>query len=115
MRTLYKNKRSLYYAIPTGLERIKDEYGNDTLEVNILYGDPIELEVNYSASIGRESVEIFGSMTDYSRVLVYTADCPLKKDYLMWIGVEPTEPANYKVVRVADSLNSTLVAVQELA
>ena len=108
MRTLYKNTRKLYYAFPTAMERIKDEYGNDTLE-------PMELKVNYSASLGRESVEIFGSMTDYSRVLVFNEECPLTKGCLLWIGMEPTEPANYKVVRVADSINSTMVAVQELA
>ena len=115
MRTLYKNARKLYYAFPTAMERIKDEYGNDTLEVNVFYSEPMELKVNYSASLGRESVEIFGSMTDYSRVLVFNEECPLTKGCLLWIGMEPTDPANYKVVRVADSINSTMVAVQELA
>ena len=115
MRNLYKNKRKLHYAYPTGEARIIDEYGNETLEVETVYCDPIPMDVNYSASVGRESVELFGAITDYSRVLVFTQECPLYKGCILWIGIDTAMPANYKVVRIADSLNSTLVAVQELA
>ena len=33
MRSLNKNKRKMMYALPTGTESIKDEWGNDTLEI----------------------------------------------------------------------------------
>lgn len=115
MRTLEKNKRKLHYAVPVEEERIKDEYGNETLEVNVIYSDPTELKVNYSGSIGRETIEIFGTATNYSRILCFTQDCPLTEGCIMWIGVDTDQPANYKVARVADSLNVTLVAIQELA
>jgi hypothetical protein len=115
MRTLEKNKRKLHYAVPVGETRILDEYGNETLEIEVLYSDPIELKVNYSGSIGRETIEIFGTATNYSRILCFTQECPLTKGCILWINTDIDQPANYKVVRVADELNSTLVAVQELA
>lgn len=115
MRTLEKNKRKLYYATPVGENRIKDEYGNDTLEVETIYSDPQELKVNYSGSMGRETIEVFGAITDYSRVLVFTRETPLTKGCILWINADPDGPANYKVVRIVDSLNVTNVAIQELA
>ena len=115
MRMLEKNKRLLYYAIPTDEVSIKDEYGNDTLETEVIYSDPMELKVNYSPATGREAVEVFGSTTDYSRVLAFGKDCPLTERAVLWIGVETSSPANYEVRRIADGLDSVLVAIQEKA
>jgi hypothetical protein len=115
MRTLEKNKRKLHYAVPVEENRIKDEYGNETLEVEVRYSKPMKLNVNYSGVMGRETIEIFGASTNYSRVLCFTQKCPLTEGCIMWIGIDADQPANYKVARVADSLNVTLVAIQELA
>lgn len=114
MRTLYKNKRRCCYANPIGEKRITDEWGNETLEISVEYTEPMELGVNYSASAGEEAVEIFGASTDYSRTMVFTGSCPLVEGAKLWIGINPTESANYRVVKVADSLNGYMVAVQEI-
>lgn len=114
MRTLYKNKRRCCYANPTGEKRILDEWGNETLEVGVEYTEPAELEVNYSASVGKEAVEIFGTSTDYSRTMVFAGSCPLVEGSKLWIGINPTEKANYRVVKVADSPNGYMVAVSEI-
>ena len=116
MRMLEKNKRTCHYAFPTGKAQILDENGNYTLEDRTTYSDPIKLKVNYSPAAGQEVVEVFGATTEYSRVLSFSEECPLKEGYLLWIGVDPAEgDANYEVRRVADGINSVLVAVQELA
>lgn len=114
MRNLYKNQRKCHYANPAGEERILDEWGNETLELEIIYGDPVELSVNYSASAGEETVEVFGTATDYSRTMVFTGSCPLIEGAKLWIGINPTESANYRVIKVADGLNGYMVAVQEI-
>ena len=114
MRTLYKNKRRCCYANPIGEKRITDEWGNETLEVGVEYTEPMELEVNYSASVGEEAVEIFGTATDYSRTMVFAGSCPLVEGSKLWIGINHMEKANYRVVKVADSLNGYMVAVSEI-
>lgn len=115
MRMLEKNKRICHYAIPMEEKPIFDEDGNQTLETETVYSDPVELKANYSAAAGQEVVEIFGSTTEYSRVLSFGQDCPLQERYVLWIGVTPeVHAANYEVRRVADSINSTLIAVQEI-
>ena len=107
MRTLYKNKRRCCYANPIGEKRITDEWGNETLEVGVEYTEPMELEVNYSASVGEEAVEIFGTA-------VFAGSCPLVEGSKLWIGINHMEKANYRVVKVADSLNGYMVAVSEI-
>ena len=114
MRNLHKNQRKCHYANPTGEERILDEWGNETLEAEITYSEPVEISVNYSASVGEEAIEVFGSATDYSRTMTFAGTCPLVAGSRLWIGINPTEKANYKVVKVADSLNGYMVAVSEI-
>lgn len=116
MRNLQRNQRELHYAVPTGTEPILDEYGNDTLEVRTVYGAPIRLMASISANVGQESIEVFGSQTEYSRmVTVAGADCPLKEGCPVWFGSTTDKPNNYKVVKVADSKNGFLIALQEVS
>ena len=115
MRTLNRNKRAIYYALLSGTERIVDEYGNDTLEVRKLYGDPVELRVNVSASVGEEDTAAFGDATNYSRTIcVADTACPINEQTRLWFGIDPTQPHNYEVVKIADSVNGLLIAIREV-
>jgi hypothetical protein len=114
MRNLKRNQRPLYFAPFQGTQSIKDEYGNDTLEVEKLYGDKKRLYVNYSSNTGLDDTQVFGSFTNYSRVISYVGkQCPLKEHDVIWLGI--TDKPNYEVRRVADSLNSYLIAIGEIA
>lgn len=115
MRDLHRNKRDLWYAVATGSAPILDDYGNDTLEVETLYSDPVKIKANVSANVGQEAVEVFGAQTAYSRtVCIAGTSCPLSVGCPVWFGVSPDHPANYTVVRVADSKNGFLVALREV-
>ena len=115
MRSLQKNKRTIYYANLIGEEPILDDYGNETSEVKSLYEKPTRLEVNYSSNVGEEMVNVFGSATNYSRAIsLVGSDCPLKVKCLVWINSDTSKKANYEVVKVADSLNSFLIALNEV-
>ena len=118
MRSLARNKRDLWYAIPVGSEPILDEYGNETLEVKGVFSSPLYLLANVSANAGQEAVEVFGSQTEYNRtVCIAGAECPLVEGCRVWFGVEPNHTAdnhNYAVSRVADSKNGFLVALREV-
>ena len=118
MRNLIRNKRELWYAIQVGSAPIIDEYGNDTLEVEVVFSSPLYLLANVSANVGQEAVEVFGSQTEYSRtVSLAGSECPLVEGCRVWFGVEPDEYGtnhNYTVARVADSKNGYLVALREV-
>lgn len=116
MRSLHRNWRELYYAVPTGTEAIKDEYDNDTLELKTTYSEPIALRANVGANVGQDAVNIFGSLTGYSRTITFGGTtCPLVEGSKVWFGVENTGPHNYIVIKVADSKNGFLVALREVS
>lgn len=116
MRSLHRNYRDLYYATVISEETIKDEYGNDTLETLRTYSDPTLLQANVSANAGQDVVNVFGSITEYSRTVTYTgAICPLEEGCRVWFGVSIEKPHNYTVVKVADSKNGYLIALREVS
>lgn len=116
MRSLQRNWREIYYAVPIGTEPILDDYGNDTLEVRQIYGIPGRLPVNISANAGQDAVNTFGSQTEYSRTISYVGhECPLVEDARVWFDVPIDGPHNYIVVKVADSKNGYLIALREVA
>ena len=117
MRDLIRNKRSLWYALPVGSTPILDEYGNDTLEVEVAFSSPLPFQANVSANVGQEAIEVFGAQTGYSRTVSIVGMCPLVEGCRLWFGVEPNEQEtnyNYTVARVADSKNAHLVALREV-
>lgn len=116
MRSMQRNWRDLLYATLTGTEQIKDEYGNDTLEVKNTYGPAKKLRANVSANVGQEAANVFGSLSGYSRTVSYSGDnCPLDEGDAVWFGVDVDGPHNYVVVKVADSKNGYLIALREVS
>ena len=115
MRSLHRNKRGIYYALYLGESPIRDEYGNETGESNPTYGNITELRCNVSGASGEESVQVFGSFPNYTRVIcVADNNCPLAEQAVVWFGVAPKGPYNYIVTRKADSKNGILYALQEV-
>lgn len=111
MRSLQRDWRTLEYAVPQGTEPILDEYGNDTLEVKTIYSERAELKVNISANVGQEAMNVFGSLTGYSRTITYWGEsCPLTEGTKVWFRED-----EYVVIKVADSKNGFLVALREVS
>lgn len=110
MRMLERNKRSVSYERVIDTEPIKDEYGNDTLEVRRVYAPPVKTSWNVSAAVGEEANEIFGDATEYSRTVSLSGDCPvLEGDRVSFDG------KRYVVAQIADSVNTHLLALREVA
>lgn len=114
MRSLDKNKRYIYYANFVSAEPVVDEYGNDTLEVTKTYTTPEEIKVNISAAAGEAEVELFGNFTDYSRTITFCNDCPVVVGSIVWFHREPPEKHDYVVTKIADSINTYVVALKEV-
>lgn len=115
MRSINRDRRQIFYANPVETEPIFDEYGNDTLEVRVIYGTPVALAVSVSANVGQEAMNVFGAQTEYSRTLSMTGSCPLVEGSKVWFGVSTEESNNYTVAKVADSKNGFLVALREVS
>ena len=134
MRTLNKNTQKMYYAnqdrvVPI-YEYYEDEDGNtiplDTGETKLVYGEPIEFKGNISLSnSGEVEVQEFGlNLGDYSAILVVGKDyIQLSETRLNWHTTEPTNDidgntnefsADYRVVKVSDSLNVSKYALQKV-
>lgn len=134
MRTLNKNTQKMYYAnqdrvVPI-YEYYEDEDGNmiplDTGETKLVYGEPIEFKGNIAmSSSGEVEVQEFGlSQADYSAILVVGKDyIQLSETSLIWHTTEPTKDidgntnefsADYRVVKVSDSLNVSKYALQKV-
>lgn len=114
MRTLEINKQPMWYALCTGKTEVIDEYGNHTGVFELTYSDPVYYPVNMSEARGTVQHEPFGLTDDYDRSFVTTdMSCPIAIDSIIWFGADPlTEPHNYVVHRIANSLNSITYAIR---
>ena len=115
MRDFARNKRQLWYANMVSEEPVTDEWGYETGETNVVYEEPVLAAYNVSGASGEAAAEAFGAFTDYSRT-ISTCDKqhPFKIGTRVWFGVNPPSGHNYVVSKVADSLNSVLVALKEV-
>ena len=114
MRTLEINKQPMWYALCTGKTEVIDEYGNHTGVFELTYSDPVYYPVNMSEARGTVQHEPFGLTDDYDRSFVTTdMSCPIAIDSIIWFGADPqTEPHNYVIHRIANSLNSITIAIR---
>lgn len=121
MRCLERNKKEFYYALYRDKVPIVDEYGNETGEYRIVYGEPIQTSGNISVAKGEAQTEIFGISTDFDRVIVIDdVKSPITVTSIIFIGIMPNMSAdgnynnNYIVKAVAESLNSVSIAISEV-
>ena len=130
MRGLKRNQKSLYYQLysehlpvyETDLDGniIYDPVTGEPLltgDYTVGYQEPVKFMANVSPARSEASVEPFGVQTDYDKVIC-SCDLTLPIDELSQIFVDrkPSDGkgADYKVVKVAGSLNSLLYAIKQL-
>ena len=116
MRELERNKRTVYYALFDKNEAILDDDGYETGEVRPSYLPPVELRINVSPSIGESATRQFGDVVDYDRTLVICdTTLPIDERTVFWIDeTDITKSFDYKVKKVAKSLNSLQIAVKKV-
>jgi len=124
MRTLNKNKQTLYYANQDKIVPIYEEYtdddGNtyplDTGETKLVYGEPIKFKGNIAMSGGETEAQEFGlDISSYEAILIVPKNTlPITETSLIWHNTEPKynadgtvdgDSADYTVVKVSPSLN----------
>lgn len=123
MRLVERNKTTIYYRLYQGMELVKDEQGYETGEKVVAYDDPVAIRVNVSPATGHSSIEQFGTLEGYDKVVV-TEDmtCPIDEHSVLYVDSEPvtdeegkvTNAYDYIVKRVARSLNLISYAIAKV-
>lgn len=144
MRCLSRNKEYLWYANPISDSYITDSNGFKTGEKEIVYDEPVKVQMSMAISSGANNLgsqgmaelERYGIVTGYThRAVTEDMNCPMAEESLVWYKVEPetevevektvdgqtvieTEtvkhPHNFKVVRKAVSLNHVIYYLKEV-
>lgn len=121
MRCLLRNKISFCYSLFVDKIPIADEFGNETGEYAIQYGEPVKMTANVSAASGAAQSEQFGTSLQYDKVIVTDdMDCLIDENSVLFVDVEPSyrddgSPIyDYIVKRVAKSLNSISYAIRKV-
>lgn len=124
MRTLNKNKQTMYYAnqdkrVPIYVD-YTDEDGNtyplDTGETKLVYGDVVKFKGNIAMSGGEAEAREYGlSLSDYEAILIVPKNTlPITETSLIWHDTEPKDndegytdeyTADYRIVKISPSLN----------
>jgi hypothetical protein len=122
MKVMERNKRTFWYCLYDRKEPIIDEDGNETGEEQIVYKPAQSLRANISAASGSSQVEQFGNLAGYDKVIVLDdTSCPIDENTVLFIDKEPEygEDGNplydYRVKRVAKSLNSVSIAATKVS
>lgn len=121
MRCLNKNKVLFHYSLFIEKEAIKDEYGNQSGEYKVIYGEPVKCRGNISTATGSSETEQFGSSLEYDKVIVLDdINCPIEESSVLFVDKEPTRDDDgnllfdYIVKKVAKSLNSVSIAISKV-
>ena len=124
MHTLERNKQEFWYALKISSEEVRDKdgllHGDDT---EITYSEPVLTAMSMSISSGANNLgsqgmvvlDPFGISTAYThRLTTEDMDCPIDEESILWIDKTPEDGEhNFKVVRVARSLNHIIYYVKE--
>lgn len=123
MRCMTRNKQHFFYALYEKDEPIYDEYGNDTGERNVIYGNPIGTSANISAAKGEIDSRQFGENESYDKIIVMdNIFTKIDEHSVLWVDTLPCfdekgnceTPHDYIVKKVARSLNSVSIAITKV-
>lgn len=121
MKLMTRNLSPFKYVLLLGQEPIYDEWGNETGETKLVYGEPVQMMANISAAGGTSQVEQFGNLAGYDKVIVTDdTSCQIDENTVLFVDKEPEydDDGNplydYVVKRVARSLNSISYAVAKV-
>lgn len=136
MRGLKRNQKTLYYQLYAGMvpvyetnldgNIVRDPVTGEPLQTGdskVGYTEPVQFRANVSANRGESSSDPFGIDLSYDKTMVTCdMDLPIDELSVLFVDKKPvfddkgnlTNTADYKVVKVAKSLNSTLYAIKKI-
>ena len=117
MRTVQRNKRTIYYALYLGDTELKDGDGNYTGEHGDSYATPVKTRMNVSGGRGQAEIELFGIDNPFTRTAVTDdLETPFNTDTVFWFETDPVaEEHNYRCTAVARTINQVVIALAEVS
>lgn len=121
MRNMLRNTVKFHFASYAKREPIMDDYGNETGQYELIYGEPIESYGNISAAMGEIQNRQFGESESYDKVIVLDKpNTPINEYSILWVDTSPFDKDgakvshDYVVKKVARSLNSVSIAISKV-
>lgn len=115
MRSLKRNQNRIYYSNLICMEKGRDEHGRMTGENIPVYGEKKPFDIYISANKGDISSQMFGSLTDYDRIMsISCTNCPIDENSRLWIDCSENAPYNFVVKKKSVSLNETVYAIKQV-
>lgn len=131
MRNNLRNSRKLWYATYKGQDYVRDENGDITGDIAVVWNDPVMFKASLSATRGTqgftgtgERVDYFGADIDYSLIIsTCNMQLPIDEYSLIWKHEPDTDGqgnidfarADYRVTAVARGQRHMKYAIKELA
>lgn len=118
MRTLQRNRQTIWYALYQGKTDAVDAAGNKTGEKVVSYSTPIETAMNVSGGRGVAEAQFFGMDNPFTRTVV-TEDLvtPFDTTTVFWFDKTPNQDAddyNFVCTGVAKTINGRVIALKEV-
>ena len=116
MRTVQRNKRTIYYALYEGVTEVVDSDGNYTGEQEVSYGEVQTARMNVSGGRGQAEIELFGVDNPFTRTAVTDdLETPFDTDTIFWFDADPlVDPHNYRCTGISRTINQVVIALAEL-
>lgn len=116
MRSLNRNKKTIYYATVASVTTRYDSYGNETGSPLINYSSPTSIDMVLSGATGNESLQPFGIGPNYSLVAITDiVSCPIDEESILWVNASTSAAHDFEVVGVAKNFNSIKYALKEVS
>lgn len=118
MRTLQRNRQTIYYALYQGDVDVVDSNGYKTGEKTSSYSAPVEAKMNVSGGRGTAAVETFGMENPFTRTAVTNdLDTAFDTTTIFWFGKTPgvnVDDYNYICTGVVTTINGRVIALKEV-
>lgn len=118
MRTLQRNRQTIWYALYQGETDVVDTDGNKTGEHTVSYYTPVKAQMNVSGGRGVAEAQFFGMDNPFTRTAV-TEDLvtPFDTTTVFWFDKTPNQDAddyNFVCTGVANTINGRVIALKEV-
>lgn len=115
MQLLKRNKRTIKYKNYLGTMTMQtDTDGNYTGEYTEAYSDFKTAKLYATPDRGYASEEMFGMNLDYDKVIYAEPSVDIDEYSLLWVTAPTTDPNDYIVKKVAESLNHKAIAIKKV-
>lgn len=115
MQLLKRNQQLIQYKnYDDSMSMTTDSDGFYTGEHDEVYSVLKSVMGYVTPSKGEATEQMFGKELDYDKILYVDKSCDIDEFSLLWVNAESTEPNDYVVKKIAESLNHKAIAIKKV-